>query len=445
MSIAAHVHGGFVVTLNPDDNFVGPVVVYRIQGNGLLDDAFGNDGSVTLPFEQDRYGSTFVDAAGRIWIAGAQRALRLLPDGRLDTTFVPATLPVTPATRILLSRIAAESRGRVFAVGDESTFTTLGEPQAQAVVVAFRSDSGQLDTTFGNGGIVRVVTDRPGEDSFAAALAIDVDDRIVVAGAAGHYSYMNFSLVFTRAWVARYHAGGAPDATFAPGGFVSFWRDYGSGAHAVALLADGRIVVGGLAEDKPGRSGKYVARNPRAALYVLNGGEADRARVAVEATAIEFLHTPSGHYFVTAEPGEAYSLDFDADWSRTGHAFSVWPRALAGAQPVCRFWSGQRFFPLSSHFYTPVASECAHLREQAFWTFEGEVFRIAGTVRDAQGRVGCEAGTQPLYRLYNDGASGAPNHRFVVDASLVDEMLARGWILEGDAQTRVFACVPLQL
>ena len=31
-----------------------------------------------------------------------------------------------------------------------------------------------VEKRFGNGGIVRVVTDRPGEDSFAAALAIDV-------------------------------------------------------------------------------------------------------------------------------------------------------------------------------------------------------------------------------------------------------------------------------
>jgi hypothetical protein len=44
--------------------------------------------------------------------------------------------------------------------------------------------------------------------------------------------------------------------------------------------------------------------------------------------------------------------------------------------------------------------------------------------------------------LYNNGQGGAPNHRYANDASLVDSMLARGWIFEGEAQTRVFACIP---
>jgi hypothetical protein len=32
----------------------------------------------------------------------------------------------------------------------------------------------------------------------------------------------------------------------------------------------------------------------------------------------------------------------------------------------------------------------------------------------------------------------------MTDANLLDQMIARGWIMEGEAATRVFACVPAQ-
>jgi hypothetical protein len=40
--------------------------------------------------------------------------------------------------------------------------------------------------------------------------------------------------------------------------------------------------------------------------------------------------------------------------------------------------------------------------------------------------------------------SGAPNHRYMTDPALLDAMVAQGWIMEGEAATRVFACVPAQ-
>ena len=41
------------------------------------------------------------------------------------------------------------------------------------------------------------------------------------------------------------------------------------------------------------------------------------------------------------------------------------------------------------------------------WQFEGEVFSIPRP--DIAGN--CAAGPTPVYRLYNDGQGGAPNHR----------------------------------
>jgi hypothetical protein len=48
----------------------------------------------------------------------------------------------------------------------------------------------------------------------------------------------------------------------------------------------------------------------------------------------------------------------------------------------------------------------------------------------------------PLYRLYNNGLSGAPNHRYTIHASVRSQMIAQGWIPEGNGPDGVFACVP---
>jgi hypothetical protein len=53
----------------------------------------------------------------------------------------------------------------------------------------------------------------------------------------------------------------------------------------------------------------------------------------------------------------------------------------------------------------------------------------------------CPSATQPVYRLYNDGQGGAPNHRFTTSASVRARMLASGYIAEG-AGSGVGWCAP---
>ncbi len=43
----------------------------------------------------------------------------------------------------------------------------------------------------------------------------------------------------------------------------------------------------------------------------------------------------------------------------------------------------------------------------------------------------CPAGFLPLYRLYNNGKGGAPNHRFVISLGEQRYMVNQGWIAEG--------------
>jgi len=154
---------------------------------------------------------------------------------------------------------------------------------------------------------------------------------------------------------------------------------------------------------------------------------------------IEFYHPVFNHYFITAIPAEIANLDTGAlaqDWRRTGEAFDVYVSGVAGTSPTCRFFSTS-FAPRSSHFYTPSVAECAIVKANPNWLFEAEVFNMI--LPSAAGL--CPAGTRALYRLYNDGKSGAPNHRYTTETSVRVDMILAGWTPEG-LGVGVVGCVP---
>jgi hypothetical protein len=152
--------------------------------------------------------------------------------------------------------------------------------------------------------------------------------------------------------------------------------------------------------------------------------------VALLVDLVEYFHPGFGHYFVTSIADEIHQLDDGSipGWQRTARTMRAWAQApgLPPTVPVCRFFSA-RFAPKSSHFYTASVPECAGVMGSADWLFEGNVFHVA--LPDATGT--CASGTQAIYRLYNDGLSGAPNHRFTTDAALRGTMIGQGWTPEG--------------
>jgi hypothetical protein len=175
------------------------------------------------------------------------------------------------------------------------------------------------------------------------------------------------------------------------------------------------------------------------ALLGLLGGAGSVA--AQTQTAVEYYYQVWNFYFITSFPAEIAALDggaFGGAWKRTGQTFSVWAQPTGGALPNCRFFS-TGFAPKSSHFYTPYAAECAGLKAPGSgWQYEA----IAFYVQLPDGSGNCPMGTTILYRLYNNGMGGAPNHRFTTDAATFNQMRAAGWIFEGDGRTGASACVP---
>jgi hypothetical protein len=172
-----------------------------------------------------------------------------------------------------------------------------------------------------------------------------------------------------------------------------------------------------------------------------NGGGSDRAFAAFDqwqitdagpsgdsALGVEYFESQFNHYFLTAITGEIAALDAGVfpGWARTGLGFKVHTTSAAGRVPVCRFFT-TAFPPTSSHFYAPRGLGCEGALANPAWLYEGEVFYSA--LPDASGA--CPAGDIPIYRLYNNGQGGAPNHRFTIDPAVRAQMIGNGYIPEG--------------
>jgi photosystem II stability/assembly factor-like uncharacterized protein len=155
--------------------------------------------------------------------------------------------------------------------------------------------------------------------------------------------------------------------------------------------------------------------------------------------AIEYYHAAFEHYFVSADADEIAGLDAGvfAGWARTGESFRVGPTPSPDQAPVCRFF-GVGFAPLSSHFYTPYPDECETVKRDPKWLYE----KIAFGLRLPEANKGCLPGYAPLFRTWNRNRGGAPNHRYTTNHVTFQTMVQMGWVMEGEASTFAFACVP---
>jgi hypothetical protein len=211
--------------------------------------------------------------------------------------------------------------------------------------------------------------------------------------------------------------------------------------NSMALSSDGASLVVTGDETQPGifrydtGTGTLLGMVPTAERQ---RGVSTRRPCAKTQEAVEYYHAGFDHYFVTTLAPEIALLDAGttAGWVRTGERFLVYGSGSPATAPTCRFFS-TAFDPKSSHFYTPVAAECASLKAGSKWQFEGEVFNM--TLPGGDGS--CLASEIPLYRLYNAGQGGAPNHRYATSLEVRAQMVTRGWTPEGNG-IGVIGCIP---
>jgi len=162
-------------------------------------------------------------------------------------------------------------------------------------------------------------------------------------------------------------------------------------------------------------------------------------------TVTEFYNTTLNHYFMTAEQAEVNAIlagSAGPGWVLTGKTFKAYPSVANGrldAVPVCRFYGTPGKGP-NSHFYTADAAECATVKLDPGWTYEGIAFYAVGN-----GVGYCpysDYDNKPLEqvrRAYNNRFDlNDSNHRFTTDQSAYNRMIQTGW----KAEDLVFCAAP---
>jgi uncharacterized delta-60 repeat protein len=227
------------LTLQPDEKIlVSYGALTRLNTDGSLDTTFGSGGTAATVGAV----SVALQSDGKILVAGATLS-RYHSNGTLDTTFGIAGIGGSPAS---FASVAFEgSTARIVAAGSFATQPAPSGPQLIELAVLRYTDIGVPDATFGLGGGGFAPPFSSGLLSSAAALAVQPNGSIVVAGqtavvgAGGGSSNAKFE-------VARFTSTGQLDSTFGAGGQVitSFG---GSNEFAAAVLRqpDGKIVAVG--------------------------------------------------------------------------------------------------------------------------------------------------------------------------------------------------------
>ena len=157
--------------------------------------------------------------------------------GDLDPTFGTGGMLTTDINHStdIANAVAVQADGKLIVVGQ--TYKHNDFSGEDFVVTRYNTD-GTLDNTFGSGGRVR--TDFPGLAAVPSSVVIQPDGQIVVTGGAFPlFTFLgNFELV-------RYNPNGSLDRSFGNGGIVTTTFPQGSYASAVALQPDGKIIAAG--------------------------------------------------------------------------------------------------------------------------------------------------------------------------------------------------------
>jgi uncharacterized delta-60 repeat protein len=216
------------------------VAVIRLTSAGALDTTFNGDGRQRIDFGgYDNGSSVAIDSLDRALIAAyttiGQNSIvvvaRLTVAGALDSSFGNGgrqTISFGAASEAAYA-VAVDSLDRVVVAGDT------GSAAAHDFAIARLTMGGVLDISFDGDG--KQTIDFHG-DEFATAVAVDAQDRVVVAGGT-NVSYGGFAL-------ARLTVSGALDASFDGDGkqIVEFGM-FDSGAESLAIDSFGRVVAGG--------------------------------------------------------------------------------------------------------------------------------------------------------------------------------------------------------
>jgi len=218
----------------------------RVDANGAPSGEWGNNGAVVVDVGPWADGATaivsqpdgavvMVGSSSRSSLLGDIALTRRLADGTLDAAFGQQGSVVTSVSpeRDVAQAAILNPKGGILVVG-----STLSAGLSSVLLLRYSAD-GTLDSNFGTNGAANLATPVGWISSTGAAIAVTPDGRILVAGTSTLTGGAQHALI------AGYTADGRLDSQFGTNGVVSVATGYLDRAEAIAIDAQGRIVVAG--------------------------------------------------------------------------------------------------------------------------------------------------------------------------------------------------------
>ncbi len=155
--------------------------------------------------------------------------------GTLDLSFGTAGKTMnTVGTNAITNDSALQEDGKIICVGNTYSIA----PGSSFLVTRYLTN-GDLDTTFGNSGIVTTLV---GDHCSAASVAVQPDGRIVVAGTT--YATPG-NILQSDIMVVRYNTDGTPDESFGNDGIKIINLNQSQSINAMLIHNNGNITLGG--------------------------------------------------------------------------------------------------------------------------------------------------------------------------------------------------------
>ncbi len=209
-------------------------VVHNTLPGGILDPNFSGDGKVLAELDCNSYIYGVVEQPDGKIVTGMQcgydlGVARYNVDGTPDSSFDWDGVTITDMdTNAFIRDVELQADGKLI---------ILGHDNADFLLVRYNPD-GSIDTGFDGDGKVRI--DIPNSvNAYASEMALQIDGKIIVAG------YLKVDTYDYRIVLVRFDSNGQLDAGFDGDGIVITKLDGISKIYSLALQEDGKIVVAG--------------------------------------------------------------------------------------------------------------------------------------------------------------------------------------------------------
>jgi uncharacterized delta-60 repeat protein len=260
--VAVQPDGRIVAVGWSNNGSIDAFAVVRYNADGSLDGTFGTGGKVltTLGNQSNQAFGVVLQPDGKIIVAGLSMndgvqqvaVVRYNANGSLDTSFDGDGKVVTPLGSTCEGRdVVLQSDGKIVVGGDYWSGT-----DTDFILLRYNSN-GNLDTSFGTGGVV--TTAQAGRHDEAACVALAPGGKIVLGG----YYQLNTARVLL---LARYNTDGTLDTSFSVDGIVTTQIGASDFGRAVAVQTDGKILLAGQTPGGGGSDAVVVRYNTDGAL-----------------------------------------------------------------------------------------------------------------------------------------------------------------------------------